>query len=128
MRPVFLYFVQSFGMSMCYRVIGCGTLVFVPGYALTASCICLVQLKELVREYEATAEGQPVKLRELLEKERAVQSAATQLAAKRSQLLTNGQSAEVRVILFGSSLCSFDPRPASLSVVGVILCSLNAGT
>ena len=62
---------------------------------LTAGCCCLVQLKDLTKEYETTAEGQAVKLKDLLERERALQAAATQLAAKRSQLHTSGQAAEV---------------------------------
>jgi len=63
--------------------------------SLTAGFCCLLQLKDLTKEYETTAEGQAVKLNQLLERERAMQAAATQLAAKRSQLLTSGQSAEV---------------------------------
>ena len=53
------------------------------------------QLKELAKEYESTAEGEAAKLKELLDKERVLQTAAVQLAVKRLQLLANGQSAEV---------------------------------
>ena len=66
--------------------------------------LSFTQLKELAKEYESAAEGQAAKLKELLDKERALQAAAGQLAAKRLQLIGSGQTAEVGSVAVMSGL------------------------
>lgn len=55
------------------------------------------QLRGLAKEFEAVAPGRGAALRELLEKEKALQSSGAQLATRKLKLAADGKDAAVRI-------------------------------
>lgn len=58
---------------------------------------CLLQLRRLSKEFEAAAARRGPALRELLEKEKALQAAASQLAVRKLKLVEDGKDASVSI-------------------------------